>query len=54
LARAPPGRLATKPEEQADFHDLQATIVRRLGLDRTRLTYRPQRRDFRLTDVAGA
>jgi hypothetical protein len=34
-------------------HDLQATILHLLGLDHTRLTYRFQGRDFRLTDVAG-
>ncbi|HEY0981236.1 DUF1501 domain-containing protein [Schlesneria sp.] len=34
-------------------HDLQATILNQLGLDHTRLTYRFQGRDFRLTDVHG-
>jgi hypothetical protein len=34
-------------------HDLQATILHCLGIDHTRLTYRFQGRDFRLTDVAG-
>ena len=34
-------------------HDLQATILRLLGFDHTRLTYRFQGRDFRLTDVHG-
>jgi hypothetical protein len=34
-------------------HDLHATILRLLGFDHTRLTYRFQGRDFRLTDVAG-
>ncbi len=34
-------------------HDLQATIMRLLGVDHTRLTYRFQGRDFRLTDVHG-
>ena len=34
-------------------HDLQATILHLLGLEHTRLTYRYQGRDFRLTDVAG-
>ena len=34
-------------------HDLQATILHLLGLDHTRLTYRYQGRDFRLTDVHG-
>ena len=34
-------------------HDLHATILNQLGFDHTRLTYRFQGRDFRLTDVAG-
>lgn len=34
-------------------HDLQATLLRQLGIDHTRLTYRYQGRDFRLTDVYG-
>lgn len=34
-------------------HDLQATILHCLGLDHTKLTYRFQGRDFRLTDVHG-
>jgi len=34
-------------------HDLQATILRLLGLDHKKLTYRYQGRDFRLTDVHG-
>ena len=33
--------------------DLQATILHLLGIDHTRLTYRFQGRDFRLTDVHG-
>lgn len=35
------------------IHDLQATILNQLGLDHTKLTYRFQGRDFRLTDVYG-
>ena len=35
------------------IHDLQATVLHQLGLDHTRLTYRFQGRDFRLTDVHG-
>ena len=38
---------------QVHVHDLQATILHCFGLDHTRLTYRFQGRDFRLTDVAG-
>src|SRR6516165_4836696 len=34
-------------------HDLQATILHLLGLEHTRLTFRYQGRDFRLTDVFG-
>jgi hypothetical protein len=34
-------------------HDFQATVLRCLGIDHTRLTYRFQGRDFRLTDVHG-
>ena len=34
-------------------HDLHATILNCLGLDHTRLTFRFQGRDYRLTDVHG-
>ena len=34
-------------------HDLNATMLHCLGIDHTRLTFRFQGRDFRLTDVAG-
>ena len=34
-------------------HDIQATVLRCLGIDHKRLTYKFQGRDFRLTDVAG-
>jgi hypothetical protein len=34
-------------------YDLQATMLHQLGIDHTRLTYRYQGRDFRLTDVHG-
>jgi len=34
-------------------HDIQATILRCLGVDHKRLTYKFQGRHFRLTDVAG-
>jgi uncharacterized protein (DUF1501 family) len=40
-------------EDPVHVHDLQATILRLLGLDHTKLTYRHQGRDFRLTDVSG-
>ncbi len=35
------------------IHDLNATTLRLLGIDHTKLTYRYQGRDFRLTDVEG-
>jgi hypothetical protein len=34
-------------------HDLHATLLNQLGFDHTRLTFRAEGRDFRLTDVAG-
>ena len=43
-----------KAEEQPiSIHDLHATILHLLGLDHTRLTYRFNGRDMRLTDVYG-
>jgi hypothetical protein len=36
-----------------DIHDLHATILRCLGVDHTKLTYKFQGRHFRLTDVHG-
>jgi len=39
--------------EQSLMLDQNATILRCLGLDHQRLTYRLQGRDFRLTDVHG-
>jgi hypothetical protein len=40
-------------EDPVHIHDLQATILKCLGVDHTRLTYKFQGRYFRLTDVAG-
>jgi uncharacterized protein (DUF1501 family) len=40
-------------EDKVHVHDLQATLLNRLGLEHTRLTYHHMGRDFRLTDVAG-
>jgi hypothetical protein len=40
-------------EDRVHIHDVQATILHLLGLEHTRLTFRFQGRDFRLTDVAG-
>ncbi len=39
--------------DKVHVHDLHATILRLLGFDHTKLTYRYNGRDFRLTDVAG-
>lgn len=40
-------------ENPVHVHDLQATILHLLGMEHTRLTYRFQGRDYRLTDVHG-
>jgi hypothetical protein len=40
-------------KDPVHVHDLHATILRTLGIDHTRLTYRFQGRAFRLTDVGG-
>src|SRR5262245_46133 len=40
-------------EDKVHVHDLHATLLHLLGFDHTRLTYRFQGRDFRLTDVHG-
>jgi len=42
--------VADKP---VHVHDLNATLLHLLGVDHTRLTYRFQGRDYRLTDVHG-
>jgi uncharacterized protein (DUF1501 family) len=39
--------------DPVSVHDLHATLLHLLGYDHTRLTYRHQGRDFRLTDVFG-
>ena len=39
--------------DKVHVNDLHATILHLLGFDHTKLTYRFQGRDFRLTDVAG-
>jgi hypothetical protein len=39
--------------DKVSINDLHATILHLLGIDHTRLTYRSNGRDFRLTDVAG-
>jgi Protein of unknown function (DUF1501) len=39
--------------DKVHVHDLHATLLHLLGFDHTRLTYKFQGRDFRLTDVHG-
>ena len=40
-------------ENPVHVHDLQATILHLLGIDHTKLTFKFQGRDYRLTDVHG-
>jgi hypothetical protein len=40
-------------QDKVHVHDLHATLLHQLGFDHTKLTYRFQGRDFRLTDVHG-
>ncbi len=40
-------------EQPVSYHDLHATMLHLLGLDHTKLTYRFNGRDMRLTDVYG-
>jgi hypothetical protein len=40
-------------ENEVHVHDLQATILHQMGMDHTKLTFRFQGRDYRLTDVHG-
>ncbi len=40
-------------KDPVHIHDLNATILRTLGIDHTRLTFKFQGRQFRLTDVHG-
>jgi uncharacterized protein (DUF1501 family) len=40
-------------ENPVEVHDLHATMLHLLGFDHTRLIYKHQGRDYRLTDVAG-
>lgn len=40
-------------KDAVHVHDFQATILHLLGIDHTKLTYRFQGRDYRLTDVHG-
>ena len=45
--------LGFSPTEKIHVHDVQASILHLLGLDHTKLTYKFQGRNFRLTDVSG-
>ena len=49
----PTSSASTPSTDRVHVHDLHATILHLLGFDHTRLTYRFQGRDFRLTDVHG-
>jgi uncharacterized protein (DUF1501 family) len=40
-------------EEKKNVHDMHATMFRLMGMDHTKVTYRFQGRDMRLTDVHG-
>ncbi len=40
-------------EDPVDVHDVHATVLHLMGIEHTKLTYRFQGRDFRLTDVTG-
>lgn len=40
-------------EKPVHVHDLHATLLRQLGIDHEKLTYRYSGRDFRLTDIHG-
>jgi hypothetical protein len=40
-------------KDPVHVHDLNATIMHLMGVEHTRLTYRYQGRDFRLTDIHG-
>jgi len=40
-------------EQRKSIHDVHATILRLMGVDHTKLTWRYQSRDMRLTDVHG-
>jgi hypothetical protein len=40
-------------KDKVHVHDLHATVLHLLGFDHTKLTYKFQGRNFRLTDVHG-
>jgi arylsulfatase A-like enzyme len=39
--------------DPVSVHDLHATVLHLMGIDHTKLTYKFQGREFRLTDVEG-
>jgi hypothetical protein len=41
-------------ENPVHIHDFNATVLRLMGIDHERLTFRFHGRDFRLTDVHGS
>jgi arylsulfatase A-like enzyme len=43
----------TIAEDPVHVHDLNATVLHLLGLDHTKLTFKYQGRQYRLTDVHG-
>ena len=45
--------LRTMSSRTPSTHDFHATMLHRLGIDHTKLIYRFEGRDYRLTDVAG-
>ncbi len=40
-------------KDPVHIHDLNATLMKQLGIEHTRLTFRTQGRDYRLTDIHG-
>ena len=57
-AENPEVGVGSRPERRGVYnpvhvHDLHATLLRLMGFDHKRLTYRYAGRDFRLTDVHG-
>jgi hypothetical protein len=40
-------------KDECHIHDFHATVLHQMGLDHTKLTYRHDGRDYRLTDVEG-
>jgi hypothetical protein len=40
-------------EDPVEIHDIHATVLKLMGLDHTKVTYKFQGREFRLTDVKG-